>query len=220
MDQDYYRASHRHARITARKARLAADLVRGHPVNSALDLLDNSPQRAASLLAKVVRSAVANAGQKGVADPNSLNVVRCWVDEGPLLGGYVRWRPAARGRSKPYRKKTSHIHVELALPGEPQAKGAVSPQEEEPEIAQVEEPETVQAEEPKVAEAEEPETAEAEEPKVAEAEEPETAEAEEPETAEAEEPKVAEAEEPETAEAEEPEAAEAEEPETKKEEEN
>ncbi len=109
-----FKASHRYARVTARKARLVADLIRTKPVNQALVALDHSPQRAAALLGKVVRSAVANASQAGADDLNQLHVSKCWVDEGPLLGGYVRWRPSARGRAMPYRKKTSHIHVELA----------------------------------------------------------------------------------------------------------
>lgn len=108
-------ASHRHAQITARKARLVADLVRGLPVNKALTVLERSPKRAAYLMKKVVRSAVANAEFKteGSIDLNDLMVGEARVDEGPLLGGHMRWRPAARGRAMPYRKRTSHIHVRL-----------------------------------------------------------------------------------------------------------
>ena len=109
-----FKASHRFARITARKARLVVDMIRGQPVNSALVALEHSPQRAAYLVHKLVRSAVANAEQGGAVDLNQLHISKAWVDEGPLLGGYMRWRPSARGRAMPYRKKTSHIHVELA----------------------------------------------------------------------------------------------------------
>ena len=111
-----FNAKHRHAKITARKARLVADLVRGLPVNRALVLLDRSPKRAAVLVKNVVRSAVANAEQKtgGSVDLNDLVVSTARVDEGPLLGGHVRWRPAARGRAMPYRKRTSHIHISLS----------------------------------------------------------------------------------------------------------
>lgn len=110
-----FRASHRHAQITARKARLVADLVRGLPVNQALTVLERSPKRAAYLMKKVVRSAVANAEHKteGSIDLNDLVVSEARVDEGPLLGGHMRWRPASRGRAMPYRKRTSHIHVRL-----------------------------------------------------------------------------------------------------------
>ena len=111
-----FRASHRHARITARKARLVVDLVRGMPVNQALVALERSPKRAAVLIKKIVRSAVANAEQKtgGSVDLNDLVVSTARVDEGPLLGGHMRWRPAARGRAMPYRKRTSHIHIALS----------------------------------------------------------------------------------------------------------
>lgn len=115
-----FKASHRFARITARKARLVVDMIRGQPVNNALVALERSPQRAAHLVHKLVRSAVANAEQGGAIDLNQLCISKAWVDEGPLLGGYVRWRPSARGRAMPYRKKTSHIHVELAAAGAPE----------------------------------------------------------------------------------------------------
>ncbi|HZM00202.1 MAG TPA: uL22 family ribosomal protein, partial [Planctomycetota bacterium] len=69
-----FRASHRHARTTARKARLVVDMIRGLPVNAALRVLDRSPRRAAVLVAKVVRSAVANAEQDEHIDPNLLRV--------------------------------------------------------------------------------------------------------------------------------------------------
>ena len=108
-----YRASHRYAKITARKARRAVDLVRGLPVNKALTVLEHNTRRSAYLVRKVVRSAVANAEQTGDVDLNQLHVIEARVDEGPLLGGYMRWRPSARGRAMPYRKRTSHIHIRL-----------------------------------------------------------------------------------------------------------
>jgi large subunit ribosomal protein L22 len=118
-----FRASHRHAKITARKARLVIDLVRGLPVNRALTVLERSPKRAAVLVKAVVRSAVANAEQaaEGSIDLNDLRVSEARVDEGPLLGGHIRWRPAARGRAMPYRKRTSHIHIRLAPNVQPAA---------------------------------------------------------------------------------------------------
>ncbi len=109
-----FKASHRHAHTTARKARLVADLIRGMAVNRALLVLDRSPQRAAFFMGKLVRSAVANAEQDSQVDPNQLRVVEARVDEGPLLGGFLRWRPGPRGRAMPIRKRTSHIHVALA----------------------------------------------------------------------------------------------------------
>jgi large subunit ribosomal protein L22 len=112
-----YKASHRYARTTARKARLVVDMIRGLPVNRALTVLDRSPRRAAVLVGKVVRSAVANAEQDSNVDPNHLTVALARVDEGPLLGGHVRWRAGSRGRAMPIRKRTSHIHIGLAPAG-------------------------------------------------------------------------------------------------------
>jgi len=123
-----FSAKHRFAKITARKARLVADLVRGQPVNRALVMLDHSPKRAAVLVKSVMRSAVANAENKtgGSVDLNDLVVSTARVDEGPLLGGHVRWRPSARGRAMPYRKRTSHIHISLAPRTAPAAAGAAA----------------------------------------------------------------------------------------------
>lgn len=118
-----FKASHKHARTAPRKARLVVDMIRGMPVNTALRVLDRSPRRAAVLIAKVVRSAVANAEQDEHIDPNQLMVETARVDEGPLLGGFLRWRPGARGRAMPIRKRTSHIHVVLT-PNLPAADGA------------------------------------------------------------------------------------------------
>jgi large subunit ribosomal protein L22 len=114
-----YRAIHRDARITARKARLAADLVRGQSVNRALELLQYSTNRSCRLLEKVVKSALANANQDERVDVNKLVVAECRVDDGPLLGGRPRWRPSARGRAMPIRKRTCHIHVGLDATPEP-----------------------------------------------------------------------------------------------------
>jgi large subunit ribosomal protein L22 len=108
-----YKASHRFARTAPRKARLVVDMIRGMPVNRALIVLDHSPQRAAVLVGKVVRSAVANAEQDANVDPNHLRVSVARVDEGPLLGGAARWRAGSRGRAMPIKKRTSHIHIGL-----------------------------------------------------------------------------------------------------------
>jgi len=109
-----YSASHMHARITGRKARLVADMIRGLPVNKAIEVLTYTPRRAARLFEKVLKSAMANASQDGDVDVNRLYVTECRVDDGPLLGGRPRWRPAARGRAMPIRKRTSHLRVRVA----------------------------------------------------------------------------------------------------------
>ena len=129
MSRPQFDAKHRFANITARKARLLVDLVRGQPVNRALQILGRSPQRAAVYVEGVVRSAVANAQQKtgGNVDLNDLFVATARVDGGPLLGGHMRWRAGAKGRAMPYRKRTSHIHISLSPRTEPPAAEAPNP---------------------------------------------------------------------------------------------
>jgi large subunit ribosomal protein L22 len=107
-------AKHRFARITARKARLAADLIRGRDVNEALELLQFSPRRAAVFYLKVLKSAVANASQDEGVDVNKLVVSDARADDGPLLQNRLRWRPGPQGRAMPVRKRTSHLTIVVA----------------------------------------------------------------------------------------------------------
>jgi len=104
-----YVAKHRYARIAPRKARLLADMVRGRKVDDALVLLEFSKQRASGMIAKVIKSAAANAGEQS-ADGRKLVVTKCWVDPGPVL---KRFQPKDRGKSYSIMKRTSHIVVEL-----------------------------------------------------------------------------------------------------------
>ncbi len=108
-----FRASHRHARITGRKCRLSADLIRGMSVNRAIEVLQFTHRRSARLVEKVLKSALANAQQDADVDVNRLYVSTSRVDDGPLLGGRPRFRPGPRGRVMPLRKRTCHIHVHL-----------------------------------------------------------------------------------------------------------
>lgn len=113
MAEKQFRASHRYARITARKARPVADLVRGRPVNQALEELRVCHRRASPMLQKVIRSAMANAGQDLDVDVNRLVVAEVRVDEGPTQ---KRWKPRAQGRIFPILVRSSHISVVLAGP--------------------------------------------------------------------------------------------------------
>ena len=102
-------------RVSARKARLVADQVRGRQVEEALNILDLSPKRFARPLAKLVRSAVANAEDhnnrdKAGIDVDNLVVSRIAVDEGPSMW---RIRPRAQGRASWIQKKLSHFTVTL-----------------------------------------------------------------------------------------------------------
>lgn len=105
-----YRAIHRYARIAPRKARLIADMIRGQRIDEALTALEFSPKRAAYFFRNVLKSAVASA-EEADADMASLYVTESRVDEGPVV---KRWRPKDRGRSHPYKKRTSHLHVMVA----------------------------------------------------------------------------------------------------------
>lgn len=111
-------AKHRYARLTARKARLVADVIRGLPVNQALEELEFSPLRAAAFYLKVLRSAIANASQDESVDVNRLFVADSRADDGPLLNNRMRWRPGPQGRAMPYRKRTSHLTVVVREQGD------------------------------------------------------------------------------------------------------
>ncbi|TMA58859.1 MAG: 50S ribosomal protein L22 [Deltaproteobacteria bacterium] len=102
------RAQSRFMRITAQKARLVVDLIRGKPVEKALSLLEYTPKRGARLVAKTLRSAVANAESSQRIDVDQLYVKRAFVDEGPTA---KRFLPRAHGRATKVFKRTSHITV-------------------------------------------------------------------------------------------------------------
>jgi large subunit ribosomal protein L22 len=103
-----YAAVHRHARVSARKVRAIADLIRGKHADEALDILRYQPQRGARLLEKVLKSALGNAEDRRAPNLQSLVVVDARVDEGPM---FKRVRPRARGMAFMIKKRTSHIHV-------------------------------------------------------------------------------------------------------------
>lgn len=110
-----FTAKHRFARITARKARLVAGLIRGRGVNEALEVLQFQHKRAAEYYGKLVRSAMANAGNndEGV-NINALVVKDCRADDGPMLQGRMRFRPGPQGRAMPFKKMTAHLTVVLS----------------------------------------------------------------------------------------------------------
>ncbi len=110
-----FKASHKYAPISARKARLVIDMVRGLPVNAALDALGTTHRRAAGMVKKVIRSAVANAEHEKAMSASDLYIKVALINEGPLKQGRMRWRPGAMGRMNPFRRRTSHIHVTLGV---------------------------------------------------------------------------------------------------------
>ncbi|HFC8487290.1 TPA: 50S ribosomal protein L22 [Neisseria subflava] len=101
-------AQHKNARISAQKARLVADLIRGKGVAQALNILAFSPKKGAELIKKVLESAIANAEHNNGADIDELKVVTIFVDKGPSL---KRFQARAKGRGNRIEKQTCHINV-------------------------------------------------------------------------------------------------------------
>ena len=99
------------ARLSPRKTRLVADLVRGKGIQDALNALAFLPKSSAQIILKLLKSAVANAEQKGLNDVDKLYVKTIYVDGGAVLKRFV---PRAMGRASKIRKPTSHISVVLS----------------------------------------------------------------------------------------------------------
>jgi len=100
-------AKHRYARISERKARLVVDLIRGRQCDEALEVLRFTHRRAAPMVNRVLRSAMASANEAEAA-MGKLYVANVWVDGGPII---KRFRPKDRGRAHSIHKRTSHIVV-------------------------------------------------------------------------------------------------------------
>ena len=94
--------------VSPRKARLVVDMVRGKKVDEALTILNFSPTPSAKVVAKVIKSAVANAESNLQMSPVDLRVAAIFVDEARTL---KRFRPKSRGRVSPILKRSSHITV-------------------------------------------------------------------------------------------------------------
>lgn len=99
------------ARISAQKARLVADQVRGKSVEDALSVLEFSNKKAAQIVRKVLNSAIANAENNEGADVDELKVASIFVDEGMTM---KRLRPRAKGRADRILKRSCHITVKVA----------------------------------------------------------------------------------------------------------
>jgi large subunit ribosomal protein L22 len=99
------------ARLSAQKARLVADQIRGKGVEDALDILAFSTKKGAEIIKKVLESAIANAEHNEGADVDELKVKTIFVDEGVSL---KRIKPRAKGRADRITKRTCHITVKVA----------------------------------------------------------------------------------------------------------
>lgn len=104
----------RYAHVSPQKARLVVDLIRGRAAGEALTILKFTPKRSARVIEKVLRSAVSNAEQREIGDPDDLRVVRAYVDVGPTT---KRFRARAMGRSNQIKRRTSHITLVLSATG-------------------------------------------------------------------------------------------------------
>ncbi len=99
------------ATISAQKARLVADQVRGKPVEEALDILAFSPKKASVIIKKILNSAIANAEHNEGADVDDLKVSTIFVDESTTL---KRIKPRAKGRADRIFKRSCHITIKVA----------------------------------------------------------------------------------------------------------
>lgn len=104
-------AKHKGARISAQKARLVADQIRGKRVDEALNILAYSPKKGAELVKKVLDSAIANAEHNNGLDVDELMVSTIFVDEGMTM---KRIKPRAKGRADRILKRSCHITVKVA----------------------------------------------------------------------------------------------------------
>ena len=130
------RATARYVRTSAQKAKLVMDLIRGQSVDRALAVLRFSNKRIAADVAKVLRSAVANAEQKegAAGDVDRMFVSRCYADQGPSM---KRIRPAPMGRAFRIVKRTAHLTVHVVerpeiAAGAPGESGSAGPRASRP----------------------------------------------------------------------------------------
>ncbi|AIQ26247.1 MULTISPECIES: 50S ribosomal protein L22 [Bacillales] len=100
------KAHARSVRISARKAKLVVDLIRGKQVGEAIAILRHTPKSASPVVEKLLNSAIANAEHNYSLDVNSLFVSEVFVNQGPTM---KRFRPRAMGRASRINKRTSHI---------------------------------------------------------------------------------------------------------------
>ena len=105
-----WRSSYRFAPLSARKARLVTQLIVGRSVQDAMDVLKFTRKRAAAMIDKVLKSAVADADEQQ-ADVDNLYVSSARVDDAGVRIGTKRWIPKDRGRAHPISKKACHIHI-------------------------------------------------------------------------------------------------------------
>ncbi len=140
------RSVYKYARISPKKARDVAREIQGLPVSDAIDTLNFTPKKAAFLIGKTLKSAVANAENNHDLAADSLHVKEANISDGP---SFRRYKPRARGSASAIRKRTSHIYIILtdemeveekpARDRNPKSKKKPAPKVEEPAAEEVEE---------------------------------------------------------------------------------
>ncbi|MHC4840885.1 MAG: 50S ribosomal protein L22 [Planctomycetota bacterium] len=121
-------------RMSARKARLVADAIRGRNAVEATELLQFVHRRAAPVLKKLIESAMANAEEYGNREGRDLDIeelviAEAYVNEGQRMR---RWRPRSRGMANPYTRYTCHMHITLATPERVEEKAEGRPEWRKP----------------------------------------------------------------------------------------
>ena len=104
------KAVHKYARVSPKKARIVLDLVRGKGVEEASSILLSARKRVSPLISKLLKSAVANASEKGYSDIDSLYIKEVYATQGPTL---KRFRARAMGRA--FARKSSMSHITIIL---------------------------------------------------------------------------------------------------------
>ena len=103
-------ATLKNARISARKVKIVADLIRGKDVDEALAIVKFTPKASSEIIEKLLKSAIANAENNHGMKSNNLYVAEIYANQGPTM---KRIRPAAKGSAVRIRKRTSHITIKL-----------------------------------------------------------------------------------------------------------
>ena len=103
-------ATLKNARISARKVKIVADLIRGKDAKEALAIVKFTPKASSEIIEKLLKSAIANAENNHGMKSNNLYVAEIFANQGPTL---KRIRPAAKGSAVRIRKRTSHITIKL-----------------------------------------------------------------------------------------------------------
>ena len=110
-----YTSTHRHVRMSARKIRLIADMIRGKFADEALDILKYQPERGARMLEKVLKSALGNAQDPDQNPGKTVRVEQLVVTDARIDGGpmFKRIRPVSRGMAYMIKRRSAHIFIAL-----------------------------------------------------------------------------------------------------------